>query len=122
MKRVLVVDDDQWLAEVMAYRLSRDGFEVRVVSDALQAMTAIDEWQPKVIVLDIFMPGPNGIVLLQELQSHSDLAQIPVIVCSTSAGDMTLQQLRAYGVCDLLDKTTMTPTEMAAAVRKAIAT
>ena len=83
-------------------------------------MAAIDEYEPAVIILDIFMPGPNGLVLLQELQSHSDLAQIPVVVCTASAGELRPGDVAAYGVRQILDKSTMEPPMVAAAVRKVI--
>ena len=76
MKRVLIVDDDRWFAELLAKQLRGISIDVQIVAHALEAMAAIDEHPPAVIILDIFMPGPNGLVLLQELQSHSDLAQL----------------------------------------------
>lgn len=119
-KRVLVVDDDSWFADVLASQLRSAGFGVQIAPNAVEAMAAIDEYEPAVIILDIFMPGPNGLVLLQELQSHSDLAQIPVVACTASAGELHLGDVAAYGVRQILDKSTMEPPMVAAAVRKVI--
>lgn len=119
--KVLVVDDDRWLAELLAGELQTDGYQVQTAEHTLDAIAAIDEFRPDVITLDVFMPGPNGIVLLHELQSHADLAQIPVVLCTNSASELPAGSLHAYGVKTVLDKTTMQPGDVAAAVKRCMA-
>ena len=121
MTRVLVIDDDEWLAKLFTRRLEHNDMVVQSISNAIEALDLIDSFQPEVIILDLFMPGPNGLVLLHELQSHDDLGRIPVVVCTTSANDVTLEQLRPYGVRLLLDKVSMHTDEIAKAVREAVA-
>lgn len=118
--RVLVIDDDEWLAKLLARRLEHGGLTVRVALNSIEALDLIDDFHPNVIILDLLMPGPNGLVLLHELQSHDDLGRIPVVVCTTSAREVRLEQLRPYGVRLLLDKTTMQPDDIMAAVRKVL--
>lgn len=117
---VLVIDDDQWLAAQFERALTRAGYSVHRAANALDGMAAIDMHKPRVIILDIFMPGPNGIVLLHEIRSHSDLAQIPIIVCSNSASDVPHGDLSVYGVRTVLDKTTMQPDDIVTAVRRVL--
>jgi len=117
---VLIIDDDQWLSAQFQRVLTRAGYIVYAVDNALDGIGAVDTHKPQVIILDIFMPGPNGIVLLHELRSHSDLAQIPVIVCSNSASDVPHGDLTAYGVRTVLDKTTMQPDDIVAAVMRVL--
>jgi CheY-like chemotaxis protein len=118
MTRVLLIDDDDWFVEQMARMLTKSQFEVARSSNAIEAMEQIDLAHPDVIILDFFMPGPNGLVLLHELQSHSDLAAIPVILCTNSAADVAPEDLVQYGVRRVLDKTTMEPADVVAAIRK----
>lgn len=123
MKRaasVLVIDDDQWLGAQFQRVLTRAGYAVHLAANALDGMSAIDTHKPSVIILDIFMPGPNGIVLLHEIRSHSDLARIPIIICTNSASDVPHGDLSAYGVHTILDKTTMQPDDIVAAVRRVL--
>ena len=119
--KVLLVDDDRWLAELLAGELQGAGYQVKIAEHTLDAIAAIDEFTPDVITLDVFMPGPNGIVLLHELQSHTDLAQIPVVLCTSSASDIPTVSARAYGVTSVLDKTTMQPGDVVAAVKRCMA-
>lgn len=117
---VLIIDDDQWLSAQFQRVLTRAGFVVHLAANALDGIAAIDTHKPRVIILDIFMPGPNGIVLLHEIRSHSDLAQVPIIICSNSASDVPHGDLSAYGVHTVLDKTTMQPDDIVAAVRRVL--
>lgn len=117
-KRVLIIDDDTWFAESMARHLEGAGFTVHAARDTLAGLACIDEEKPHLVVLDMFMPGPNGIVLLHELQSHTDLAALPVVVCTNAAASLDEATLRPYGVCKLLDKTTMEPEDVVAAARR----
>lgn len=115
--RIAIIDDDAWMAGQMTLQLEKANFSVDYAADGIAGMQLIDQLHPAAIILDIFLPGPNGIVLLHELRSHSDLAQIPVIVCTTSAADIPKGSLDVYGVRAVLDKTTMEPGDIIAAVR-----
>lgn len=117
MTHVLIIDDDPWQVEHFSRQLAQAGFRASSASNALAAIERLDQDRPEVIVLDVMMPGPNGITLLHELQSHSDLASIPVIACSSLQLDLT--DLKPYGVVAILDKTTLLPTDLVSAVKKA---
>lgn len=116
MTNVLIVEDDPWQAEHFARQLERAGYHADVAGNALQAIDLIDGRPPEVIILDMFLPGANGMTLLHEIRSHADLAGTPVIVCSTE--NIPHDSLKPYGVVAVLDKTTMTNTDVVAAVRK----
>jgi DNA-binding response OmpR family regulator len=119
-KSVLIIDDDGWLTDEYARRLTAAGFQALVAHNAIDGMNAVDVHKPSLIILDIFMPGPNGIVLLNELRSHSDLAHIPIIVCTNSAADIPKGNLEKYGVAVVLDKVSMGQDDLVAAVRRLI--
>ncbi len=117
-KRVLLIDDDAWFVEQLARTVAKAGYEAVLARNGIEGMEQIDIAMPDAIILDFFMPGPNGLVLLHELQSHSDLAAIPVILCTNSAADVAPEDLVQYGVRRVLDKTTMEPADVVAAIRK----
>ncbi len=118
MTRVLVVDDDRWLAELLAERLTAAGYDVTTANDALAAIAAIDDALPDVLVLDFMLPAANAMALLHELKTYDDTAPIPVIICSAVAA-LPAEQLAQYGVRTVLDKTTMRPGDLVTAVREA---
>lgn len=119
-KKVLIVDDDRWLAEQQVRTLTRAGFKTAVSPHALAAIEDIDNFKPDVIVLDVLLPGNTGFGLMHELQSHSDISQIPIILCTSLAADVSIENLRPYGVRRLLDKSTMQPDDIVAAVRSVL--
>jgi CheY-like chemotaxis protein len=119
-RHVLIVEDDDWLAEQHGRTLQAAGYAVEFAPHALAAMDAIDGKRPDAIVLDLLLAGPNAFTLLHELQSHADLASIPVILCTNSADQIAGEDIAAYGVRQVLDKATMHPDDVIAAVKKAL--
>ncbi len=115
---VLIVEDDDWFAEQQTRTLSAAGCKVTRVAHGLAAIEVLDRFIPDILILDIFLPGPNAVTLLHELQSYGDLAKVPVIVCSNSASDVPLGSLKPYGVRWLIDKTHMQPNDLVAAVKR----
>jgi DNA-binding response OmpR family regulator len=117
---VLVVEDDEWLAQQHVRTLQAAGFTAEYALDALTAMDVLDDRQPDILLLDVFLAGPNAFTLLHELRSHSDLANIPVILCTSSATDIAEEDVVAYGVTTVLDKTTMLPVDLVAAIKRVL--
>lgn len=75
--RVLVVDDERSLRELLQYGLGQAGFSVRTVADGLAAFPAIQTWAPDVIVLDVMLPDRDGLSLLPEIRQ---LTTAPVVM------------------------------------------
>lgn len=120
-KCVLLVEDDIWLRDTFQTVLEQHNFNVVTTGNALEAIDTLDECRPDVIILDVFLPGPNGLLLLHEMRSHQDLGAIPAVIVTTSAEYFIEKDMTAYGVVRVLDKTTLQPSDIAAAARKAVA-
>lgn len=115
--KVVVVEDDTLLFRHYERILKRADIETYHAAHALEAIDVIDDVQPDVIMADMLLTGSTALPLLHELQSHDDLAQIPVVVVTNVAADISLDTLKPYGVKKLMDKMTMKPDELVAAVR-----
>lgn len=110
VKKVLIIEDDQWLAENYQLILQKNNWHVKLVAQAGQAIDIIDSFQPDVILLDYLLPHKNAPTLLNELQSHPDTSTIPIILCSSlSPQYFQTTDFGQYGVKAALDKTTLTP-------------
>ena len=118
---ILIVEDDDWLAEQYGRVLAEAGYMVEFAPHALAAMDAVDTVRPDVILLDLLLAGPNAFTLLHELQSHGDLASIPVIMCTNSADQIADEDVQAYGVRQVFDKATVLPREIVTAIKKVLA-
>lgn len=117
---ILIVEDDAWTAEQHARTLEKAGFNTRISPHAIDAILAVDESRPAAIVLDVLLTGSTAFALLHELQSYSDTGVIPVILCTNLAAEISIDDVRPYGVKRILDKATMGPDDLPAAVRSVL--
>lgn len=115
--RVVVVEDDAWLAEHYLRVLRREGYETYHAAHALGAIDVIDDVKPHAILLDVLLTGTTALALLHELRSHPDLADIPIVLATNLADQIDIQDVQSYGVKRILDKASMQPDDIAAAVR-----
>ncbi len=83
--RVLVVEDEPALARGLADHFHDEGYEVRVVARGDQAMPAIRDFHPQLVVLDILLPGRSGLDVLRELRAAGD--RVPVLML-TAKGEI----------------------------------
>lgn len=114
---VLLIEDDQWLADSYQVMLRAEDIEVRQVSTGHEAMQLIEESIPAVIVADVLLGDHTSITLFHELQSYEDTRGIPVILCTTlGQASFRETELRSYGIETVLDKATMTPEQLVVAV------
>jgi CheY-like chemotaxis protein len=94
MKRVLVVDDEPELAEVVREYL-RDRYDVEVANSGPAALVSFRARRPDVVFLDINMPGPSGIEVLKELQQTD--ASVPVIMVTVNTEVAVVQECLREG-------------------------
>lgn len=117
---VLIVEDDEWLAEQHQRVLNIAGYKTSIALHAIAAIQAIDDVHPDVIILDVLLTGNTAFALLHELQSYGDTGNIPIILCTNLASELSIDNLKPYGVRRILDKTTMAPDDLVAAVRNVL--
>ena len=80
MQTVLVIEDEEDIADLVAFNLKRGGLEVETASDGIKGLAAAQSLLPDLIVLDLMMPGMNGISLFKELKREAATRTIPVIM------------------------------------------
>lgn len=84
-QRILLVDDDRDLLVPLAEQLRRDGFDVTTARDGAEALRRLDVAWPDLLIIDLLMPGMDGLTLAREIKARADL---PIIVLSAiDAGD-----------------------------------
>ena len=118
--RVVVVEDDVWLAEHYLRVLRRAGYETYHAAHTLGAIDMVDDVRPHAILLDVLLTGTTALALLHELRSHPDLADIPVVLATNLADQISIEDMKSYGVVRILDKATMHPEDIVAGIRGAV--
>ena len=88
-RKILVVDDEYDVTELLSYNLRRNGFRVQSVNDPRRVMDVVREFEPDLIVLDIMMPDLSGLQVCRMIRQESSLKAIPIIFLSakTEEGD-----------------------------------
>ncbi|MCA9150080.1 MAG: response regulator [Planctomycetales bacterium] len=84
---VLVVDDDRQIAQAVSLRLQHAGFELTAVTDGTECLETLDQLTPQLIVMDVRMPGMDGITALRHIRSQPKFAHINIIMLSASLRD-----------------------------------
>ncbi len=112
-KRVLVVDDDVKTVELVKLYLNRDGYRVFTAYDGVEALRLAREGHPDLIVLDLMLPGINGLEVCQTLRAESD---VPVIMLTAKTTDQDKLKGLDLGADDYVTKP-FSPRELAARVR-----
>lgn len=79
---IFCVEDDQAIRDLMIYALNSAGFNTTGMEDGMELFSALKEKKPELILLDIMLPGEDGIALLKKLRSNTATADIPVIMAS----------------------------------------
>lgn len=78
--KILVVEDEEAISALLAYNLQKEGFTVATSADGDEAMMAVDEEKPDLVLLDWMLPNVSGIELCRQLRSRVETREIPVIM------------------------------------------
>jgi len=112
-KRVLVVDDDVKTVELVKLYLNRDGYRVLTAYDGVEALRLAREGHPDLIVLDLMLPGIDGLEVCRTLRDESD---VPIIMLTAKTTDQDKLAGLNLGADDYVTKP-FSPRELAARVR-----
>jgi excisionase family DNA binding protein len=104
-RKVLIVDDDQELVELINDVLEKDGrFEVRTVNNGFDAGMMVKEYHPDLIVLDVMLPDINGKEVCQRVRGDKTMDDVRIICISGMVEEDKIEDLKASGANDFLHK------------------
>lgn len=98
-ERILVVDDNDFNLELMRELLEGEGYRVRVAMDANDALSVLHDFRPRLIFMDIQLPGMDGLTLTRMLKSNPSMRDIRIVGLTGYAMAGDEQRLLAAG-CD----------------------
>lgn len=101
---VLVADDDDDIRDLVVFKLTQSGFEVRAVADGLEALDAVRDLRPKLAVLDVMMPGLSGLDVTRAIRKDPLLEEVRVILLTARAQEGDVSTGFAVGADDYLVK------------------
>ena len=117
-KKILLVEDEEIMIDLLQRKLTKEGYEVSVARDGEEGLKLMREVKPTLILLDIVMPKMGGFEVMEEMAKEPELKKIPVIVISNSGQPVELDRAQKLGAKDWLIKTEFDPQEVIEKVKK----
>ncbi|HMF85913.1 MAG TPA: response regulator [Nitrospiraceae bacterium] len=102
MAKLLVIDDEQGIRNLLDTLLSRKGYDVVLADGGRKGLELIRRERPDVVVLDLKMPGMDGVTVLQQVRSLNP--KQPMIILTGAGTPETEQQVRVLGVIEFVQK------------------
>jgi len=118
VKKILIVEDEKVLSDLVENEFDSMGFDARVAGDGELAMKLARSFDPDVIMLDLILPKKGGLDVLKELKIDPALKTIPVIVLSNLSGDESVRMAMTFGADDYFVKTQSSIFEIIGKVQK----
>ena len=85
-KKVLLVEDDTFISDMIVTKLNQTGFEVERTADGKSVMRALEETNPDILLLDLMLPNKHGFEVLQEIREVDAYKDLPVVILSNENG------------------------------------
>ena len=102
--RILIVEDEPNIVESLSFILRRAGFEVDTVTDGAEALDRVRRQAFEVLVLDIMLPGMNGLDVLKAIRSDQTLSSLPVVVLTAKGQANDRRTAEAIGASAFITK------------------
>lgn len=120
MKRILIIEDEALIGELLRKKLAQEGYYAFLVGDGEKGLEEIRSQKPDLVLLDIVLPRMNGFEVLEKVRQDRTVQNIPIIIISNSGQPVELDEAKRLGVVDWLIKTDFDPAEVVEKVKKHI--
>jgi DNA-binding response OmpR family regulator len=117
-KKILLVEDDEALANVYVTRLEAEGFQIKRVPNGEDALASAIAYRPDLILLDVMMPRINGFDVLDILKNTPETANMRIIMLTALSQDTDKQRAMTMGVDDYLVKSQVVIADVIAKIKE----
>ena len=107
MAKILVAEDDKYLASAYRVKLTKAGYDLKIASDGQEALEILKTFIPDVMLLDLIMPVRDGFSVLEEIKKNPSLKNIPIIITSNLSQKEDIDRGIALGASDYIIKSQM---------------
>ena len=121
MKKILIVDDDQFILKVYQKKFETEGILAEVAGDGPSALASLRAGLPELVLLDLMLPGMSGVEILGHIRAMPGCADLPVIVFSHSYDEQLVGAAKTAGATQCLNKNSVSPNRLLEIVRAALA-
>lgn len=117
-KKILIIEDDKFLRELIAKKLVKDGYDTVEAIDGEEGVKKVREEKPDLILLDLILPGIDGFEVLARIKEDTAVSRIPVIILSNLGQREDVERGLELGAADYLIKAHFTPGEIIEKIRE----
>ena len=110
--KILVVEDDKFLANAYRVKLGNEGYEVKLVDDGSKVFETLEYFEPDLILLDLILPSLDGFDILKALKENEKFKSIPVIISSNLGQDEDQEKAMSLGAEGYIIKSDLRLTEI----------
>jgi two-component system phosphate regulon response regulator PhoB len=96
--KVLIIEDEDILAKVLAEKMEKSGFEVAIAEDGEKALDLIKSFKPDIIMLDLMLPKLDGFEVLKQIKADDATKRIPIVAISNLSEDSNIEKALKLGV------------------------
>ncbi len=119
-QKILIIEDDKFLRELIVQKLNKEGFNVSEAIDGEEGIKKTKEEKPDLVLLDLILPGIDGFEVLSQMKKDSSLSSIPVIILSNLGQKEDIEKGLKLGAVDYLIKAHFTPGEIIEKIKVAL--
>lgn len=102
--KILLIDDNQVILDLLQRKLAKEGFEVLACRESVKAVALCREERPDLVILDILMPGKTGWEIMEELRADPATESVPIIISTVKNRPEDLERGRALQAADYIAK------------------
>jgi len=103
-KKILVVEDDRDISELIVYNLEREGYDLACLYDGKHVLEFVHKRKPEIIILDLMLPEVDGIELCRSLKNDPDTKQIPIVMLTAKSEEADVVVGLQMGADDYIPK------------------
>jgi CheY-like chemotaxis protein len=118
--KILLVDDTEFYQKAYKNKLTTEGFLVTTANNGVEALKALSQVVPDIILLDLMMPVMDGFKVLQAVKADARLKVVPVIIFSAKGATEEIEQAIKLGANDYLVKATTTPNKVLEKIKQVL--
>lgn len=118
--KILVVEDDNFLRDLLARKLGQENCEFLAAIDGENALKLMDDEKPSIVLLDLILPGIDGFEVLSKIKQNPEIKDVPVVILSNLGQDSDIQKAKELGADDFLIKANFSIDEVISKIKELI--
>ena len=120
MAKILIVDDDALMIRMYQTKFKSDGYSVETAADGEECLSKIGSSKPDLVLLDIMMPEPDGMEVLETLKRQPETSEIPVVMLTNLSGKQDAELAIEKGAVEYWIKKEAKPSDFGTKIKEII--